>query len=295
MSGARGKRQGAGGEAVVADPLAASRMPFPSDRPAILSARALGKSYPTAAGTLTVLDDLEVDIYPGELVAVVGESGTGKSTLLHLLGALDRPTAGTVRFQGEDVFAKGDEDLAAFRNRAIGFVFQFHHLLPEFSALENAAMPALIGGGTFETADARARELLTTLGLEDRLDHRPSQLSGGEQQRVAVARALMNEPGLILMDEPTGNLDVATAERLHDELLRLSRDADQAFVVVTHNPTLAALADRVLRLEGGRLVEERGTLEDAEASSGLEGESSGAEKSAGDVLLEDVRESPSPE
>ncbi|WP_424519261.1 ABC transporter ATP-binding protein [Rubrivirga sp.] len=230
----------------------------------MLSARALRKSYPTAAGTLTVLDGLEADIYPGELVAVVGESGTGKSTLLHLLGALDRPTSGTVSYRGENVFEKGDEALAAFRNRAIGFVFQFHHLLPEFSAVENVAMPALIAGGTFETATPRAQQLLTQLGLGDRLDHRPSQLSGGEQQRVAVARALMNEPGLVLMDEPTGNLDVKTAERLHDEILRLSRDADQAFVVVTHNPTLADLADRVLRLEGGRLVD------GAEPASALE-------------------------
>ena len=226
-------------------------------RDPILSARGLGKSYPTATGALEVLADLDADIYPGELVAIVGESGTGKSTLLHLLGALDRPTAGGVTFRGEDVFAKGDEALAAFRNRAIGFVFQFHHLLPEFSALENVAMPALIAGGTFATATPRATELLQMLGLGARLDHRPSQLSGGEQQRVAVARALMNEPGLVLMDEPSGNLDTKTAETLHDELLRLSRDADQAFVVVTHNPALAALADRVLRLDGGRLVDDR--------------------------------------
>ncbi|MEM0962804.1 MAG: ABC transporter ATP-binding protein [Bacteroidota bacterium] len=231
--------------------------PSPTSPQPILQARGIGKTYPTASGGLTVLDGLDLDVFAGELVAVVGESGTGKSTLLHLLGALDRPTAGTVTFRGEDVFAKGDEDLAAFRNRAIGFVFQFHHLLPEFTALENVSMPALIAGGTFESSDGRARQLLTTMGLGDRLDHRPSQLSGGEQQRVAVSRALMNEPGLVLMDEPTGNLDVNTAERLHDELLRLSRDADQAFVVVTHNPTLAALADRVLRLQGGRLVEER--------------------------------------
>ncbi len=225
------------------------------DRPAILAGRGLGKSYPTATGDLRVLGGLDLDIWPGELVAVVGESGTGKSTLLHLLGALDRPTEGALQFRGEDVFAKDDAALAAFRNRAIGFVFQFHHLLPEFNALENVAMPALIAGGTFETADGRARQLLTMLGLGARMDHRPSQLSGGEQQRVAVARALMNEPGLVLMDEPSGNLDVATAQTLHDELLRLSRDADQAFVVVTHNPALAALADRVLALDGGRLVD----------------------------------------
>ena len=255
--------EGTGGEAPRPDSTpepASAHSPFPiphsPGRQPILQARALGKSYATASGPLAVLDGLDLDIWPGELVAVVGESGTGKSTLLHLLGALDRPTAGTVSYRGENVFEKGDEALAAFRNRAIGFVFQFHHLLPEFTAMENVAMPALIAGGTFETAGPRARDLLTLLGLGDRLDHRPSQLSGGEQQRVAVARSLMNEPGLVLMDEPTGNLDVKTAERLHDEVLRLSRDADQAFVVVTHNPALAALADRVLRLEGGRLVEE---------------------------------------
>ena len=248
-----GMRDGAGAEAV---PEAASRAARPASLQPILSARDLGKEYPTATGGLRVLEGLDADVYPGELVAVVGESGTGKSTLLHLLGALDRPSEGTVTFRGEDVFAKGDEALAAFRNRSIGFVFQFHHLLPEFTALENASMPALIAGGTFASAAPRARGLLEALGLGGRLDHRPSQLSGGEQQRVAVARALMNEPGLVLMDEPSGNLDTKTAERLHDELLRLSRDADQAFVVVTHNPALAALADRVLRLEGGRLVEE---------------------------------------
>ena len=234
-----------------------SPIPGPGRQAApILSGRGLVKEYPTATGALRVLGGLDVDVYPGELVAVVGESGTGKSTLLHLLGALDRPTEGAVTYRGEDVFAKGDEALAAFRNRAIGFVFQFHHLLPEFTALENVAMPALIAGGTFETADGRARRLLSGLGLADRLDHRPSELSGGEQQRVAVARALMNEPGLVLMDEPSGNLDVKTAEALHHELRRLSRDADQAFVIVTHNPALAALADRVLRLDGGRLVHE---------------------------------------
>ena len=227
----------------------------------VLEARGLGKRYPTATGGLDVLAGADVEVRAGELVAVVGESGTGKSTLLHLLGALDRPTAGTVRYRPapgadwEDVFALDDEALAAFRNRAIGFVFQFHHLLPEFDAVENVAMPALIAGGSLEDAAPRAHDLLRGLGLGDRLTHRPSQLSGGEQQRVAVARALMNRPGLVLMDEPSGNLDTKTAERLHDELRRLSRADDQAFVIVTHNPTLAALADRTLTLEGGRLVE----------------------------------------
>ena len=239
---------------VVASETVDSQSP-PDTLPPILSARGLGKSYPTATGALQVLDGLDVDVFPGELVAIVGESGTGKSTLLHLLGALDRPTEGTVRYRGDDVFAKGDESLAAFRNRAIGFVFQFHHLLPEFTAVENVEMPALIAGSSMEAARPRAEELLRSLGLGARLDHRPSQLSGGEQQRVAVARALMNRPGLVLMDEPSGNLDTKTADALHEELRRLTHAADQAFVVVSHNPALAALADRVLHLEGGTLVE----------------------------------------
>ncbi|MEM1054127.1 MAG: ABC transporter ATP-binding protein [Bacteroidota bacterium] len=222
-------------------------------REPVLSARGLVKRYPTADGELEVLSGLDLDIVPGEMVAVVGESGTGKSTLLHLLGALDRPTFGTVHFRGDNVFEKGDEALARFRNQSLGFVFQFHHLLPEFSALENVEMPALIAGRDFSEARVRARSLLDGLGLAERLDHRPSQLSGGEQQRVAVARSLMNRPGLVLMDEPTGNLDVTTATRLHDELRRLAQEEDAAFVIVTHNPSLAALADRVLRLEAGRL------------------------------------------
>jgi lipoprotein-releasing system ATP-binding protein len=219
----------------------------------ILQAEGLIKRYPTADGALEVLSGLDLTIYPGEMVAIVGESGTGKSTLLHLLGALDRPTAGAVRYRGEDVFAQKDEALAAFRNRAIGFVFQFHHLLPEFTALENVMMPALIAGQRLEAARPRAEELLALLGLSARADHRPSQLSGGEQQRVAVARALMNRPGLVLADEPTGNLDTRTAEVLHDELRRLASLHEQAFLVVTHNPALAALADRVLELRDGRL------------------------------------------
>ena len=234
--------------------------PTVASREPLLVADGLGKQYPGAEAPLVVLDGVDAAIYPGELVAVVGESGTGKSTLLHLLGALDRPTSGTVRYRSapgapfEDVFRLDDEALAAFRNRAIGFVFQFHHLLPEFTAVENVEMPALIARRGGPDARRRAVDLLEGLGLGERLDHRPSQLSGGEQQRVAVARALMNRPGLVLMDEPTGNLDTRTAGLLHDELRRLSRSDDQAFVVVTHNPALAALADRILRLDGGRLV-----------------------------------------
>ena len=224
-----------------------------SSAPPILEAEGLVKRYSTAGGYLEVLSGLDLTVRAGEMVAVVGESGTGKSTLLHLLGALDRPTAGHVLFRSEDVFAQKDEALAAFRNRAIGFVFQFHHLLPEFTALENVAMPALIAGEGLDAARPRATELLALLGLGARADHRPSQLSGGEQQRVAVARALMNRPGLVLADEPTGNLDTRTAEKLHDEIRRLASTQDQAFVVVTHNPALAALADRVLELREGRL------------------------------------------
>ncbi len=224
----------------------------------LLTARGMVKRYRTARGELEVLGGVDLDVYAGEMVAVVGESGTGKSTLLHLLGALDRPTEGRVHYQGEDVYAQGDEPLAAWRNRAVGFVFQFHHLLPEFTALENVAMPALIAGQSVREARPRAADLLARFGLAERAEHRPSELSGGEQQRVAVARALMNRPGLVLADEPTGNLDEKTADRLHDEMRGLVDGAEgaapeHALVVVTHNPALAARADRVLRLEGGTL------------------------------------------
>ncbi len=222
----------------------------------LLEVENLKKSYPTGGGDrLEVLRGVSFAVHRGEVVAIVGESGTGKSTLLHLLGALDRPDSGTVHFDGHDIFLKDDDALAAFRNRSVGFIFQFHHLLPEFTALENVAMPGLIQGLSLEAARPRVLELLRQLGLEARADHRPSALSGGEQQRVAVARALMNRPGLILADEPTGNLDTKTAEALHDEILRLSRTTGQTFVLVTHNPALAAIADRVLCIENG-LIEE---------------------------------------
>jgi lipoprotein-releasing system ATP-binding protein len=217
----------------------------------------LWKSYPTGSGgRLEVLQGVELSVAAGEVVAIVGESGTGKSTLLHLLGALDRPDRGEVRYHGENIFDKDDEALATFRNRTIGFVFQFHHLLPEFTALENVAMPALIQGYRLREVRQRALELLALLGLADRADFRPSMLSGGEQQRVAVARALMNRPAVVLADEPTGNLDVRTADTLHREILRLSREVGQTFIIATHNLSLAALADRVLRLEQGRLIPE---------------------------------------
>ncbi|MEM8484080.1 MAG: ABC transporter ATP-binding protein [Bacteroidota bacterium] len=222
----------------------------------LLAVEDLRKAYKTGdGGTLEVLRGMSFSVEKGQVVAVVGESGAGKSTLLHLLGALDRPSSGTVYFGGEDIYQKDDEALARFRNRSIGFVFQFHHLLPEFTALENVAMPALIQNKPLDEVQDRAANLLELLGLKERVSHRPGQMSGGEKQRVAVARALMNEPGLVLADEPTGNLDVKTAESLHHELIRLSRTFQQSFVIVTHNPAFAKMADRVLTIEQGLLKE----------------------------------------
>jgi lipoprotein-releasing system ATP-binding protein len=222
----------------------------------LVTVKDLHKSYVTAGGgSLPVLAGINLEVERGQVVAIVGESGTGKSTLLHLIGALDRPDQGQVLFEGKEIFGRSDADLARFRNDSIGFVFQFHHLLPEFSALENVAMPGLIRKTSMSEAKNRAADLLGQLGLADRMEHMPSELSGGEQQRVAVARALMNAPALVLADEPTGNLDARTSERLHAELVGLSRDMGQTFVIVTHNPDLASRADRVLRLEGGMLTE----------------------------------------
>ncbi len=224
----------------------------------LLEVTGISKSYPNASGgRLQVLKDVSLSVTKGEMIAVVGESGTGKSTLLHLIGALDRPDEGSIRFNGEEVFSKSDEELSAFRNTSIGFVFQFHHLLPEFSALENVTMPALIKKTPLKEARDRAVELLVQLGLEERQEHRPSELSGGEKQRVAVARALMNNPDLILADEPTGNLDTGTAEKLHVEIVRLCAEIGQTFIVVTHNPAFAELSDRVLTLADGKLYDGR--------------------------------------
>jgi lipoprotein-releasing system ATP-binding protein len=232
----------------------------PSAGPAgvpFLDVQNLSKSYPTGqSDRLVVLDGVNLTVEPGQLIAIVGESGTGKSTLLHLLGALDRPDSGTVRYRGEAIFDHPDEQLSAFRNTSVGFVFQFHHLLPEFSALENVMMPALVARRPRKQSEERATELLESFGLADRLGHRPGELSGGEKQRVAIARAMMNAPDVILADEPTGNLDARTADRLHDEIAHLARDLGQTVIVVTHNPDFAALADRTVRLENGRLYEE---------------------------------------
>ena len=224
--------------------------------PRLLEVEGLRKSYPTGDGSvLEVLSGMTFSVDKGEVVAVVGESGAGKSTLLHLLGALDRPSEGTILFDGENIFQKDDEELARFRNTSIGFVFQFHHLLPEFTALENVAMPSLIQSKSMDSVQERAASLLDLLGLKERMTHRPGQMSGGEKQRVAVARALMNEPKLVLADEPTGNLDIQTAEILHQELIRLSRTFNQTFVIVTHNTSFAQMADRVLTIERGQIKE----------------------------------------
>ena len=213
----------------------------------------VAKGYGSGPARVEVLRGLDLTLRTGEMVAIVGESGVGKSTLLHLLGGLDRPDAGEYRFRGEAVFERPPDALAAFRGRHIGFVFQFHHLLPEFTALENVAMPLLIGRCRAGDAFGRAEALLAELGLGERLAHRPGALSGGEQQRVAVARALASSPRVLLADEPTGNLDFETGARLHDLLRRLNEERRLTVVVVTHNERLASACDRTLRLLGGRL------------------------------------------
>jgi lipoprotein-releasing system ATP-binding protein len=221
---------------------------------ALVSARSLTKSYRIPAGEVPVLLGVDLDVAPGEMVAIVGASGVGKSTLLHVLGTLDRPDGGSLRIAGEDVLALPEPRRCVFRNRTLGFVFQFHHLLPEFSALENVTMPLLIAGRPVEEARRRARELLEEVGLGGRTDHRPGALSGGEQQRVAVARALVASPRALLADEPTGDLDRATGQRLHETLRALVRARGLTVVVVTHNEELARGCDRVLALAGGRLL-----------------------------------------
>jgi len=222
---------------------------------AILEAVALRKVYQGGDGTpIQVLTGVDLAVSRGEFVAIVGASGSGKSTLLHLLGALDLPSGGTVRLDGQVYAEQGPAQLAAIRNRKVGFVFQFHHLLREFTALENVMMPLLIAGEEETRARSRAEELLAAVGLAGRMSHRPSALSGGEQQRAAVARALVADPLVVLADEPSGNLDYGNSERLHELFARLSREFETALVVVTHNRLLAGRADRVLSLEGGRLV-----------------------------------------
>ena len=221
----------------------------------VLEAHDLWKSYRGGdGGLLHILSGVGLEVSRGEMVAVVGASGAGKSTLLHLLGALDQPTKGFVVLAGQPVQGGSEEALAKLRNRSVGFIFQFHHLLREFSAIENVMLPLRISGVDERTARIRAEELLARVGLSGRMLHRPAELSGGEQQRTAVARALATDPAVILADEPTGNLDHANAERLHELFVELVRDMEIGMVVVTHNRSLAGRAHRVLLLENGRLV-----------------------------------------
>jgi lipoprotein-releasing system ATP-binding protein len=228
--------------------------PQPQPGEPILAGRQLRKVYREEVGSeLTILDGVDIEVQAGEAVAIIGASGAGKSTLLHLLGCLDRPTSGEVLLAGSSVAGLPQTQLAAVRNRQIGFVFQFHHLLREFTALENVMMPMLIGGTPRTAASGRARDLLEQVGLAARLGHKSSELSGGEQQRVAVARALANRPAVVLADEPSGNLDTHTSAQLHELFFRLRRDHGVALVLATHNHELAARADRVLEVRDGTL------------------------------------------
>lgn len=217
-----------------------------------LIARNIHKSF----GKLHVLNGVNLEIGEAELVAIIGPSGAGKSTLLQILGSLSKPDQGEVIFQNRDFAKLSSNELAQIRNKEIGYVFQFHHLLPEFSALENVSIPALIGGTSKRQAYLKAEELLTHLGLKDRLHHKPSELSGGEQQRVAVARALVNQPSILLADEPSGNLDSVNREELHKILLMLRKELNITILVVTHENNLATLADRTLLMQDGNIVEE---------------------------------------
>jgi len=216
----------------------------------MLTAKGIVKKF----GDLSVLNGVDLHIEKGEIISIVGSSGAGKTTLLQILGTLDKPNSGNVLLNGVDPFSLSNNQLSKFRNKEIGFVFQFHQLLPEFSALENVLMPALIGGKSIKETTDRGMELLSKLGLENRASHRPGALSGGEQQRVAVARALMNNPSVIFADEPSGNLDSKNAQELHELFLDLRKEFGQTFVIVTHNSELAAMADRTLHMQDGSII-----------------------------------------
>ena len=217
----------------------------------ILSAEDIIKKYYIGDSVLEVLMGVNLDLHEGQVIAIVGESGAGKSTLLHLLGMLDYPTSGQLKFNGENLSEKSESDLAHFRNNQVGFIFQFHHLLPEFNAFENVMMPALIAGKNSAATDQRVEYLLDRVGLSKRFNHRPGELSGGELQRVAVARALVNEPSIVLADEPSGNLDHRNSEMLHNLIWELARENSYSFVIVTHDLSLAKKADRLMLLSEG--------------------------------------------
>ena len=237
-------------------PTANSRAAAGVRRGAAVSVKNLTKVYPHSGRDIVVLRGLNFELRPGEVASVVGASGVGKSTLLHVLGTLDTPTSGTIMFDGVNVTAMGPTRLAEFRNNEIGFVFQFHHLLPEFTALENAMMPGLINRLPRATAAERATAMLRRLGLAERLTHRPGELSGGEQQRVALARALLLRPRLLLADEPTGNLDTKTGREMHELFFELNRELEMTILIVTHNDELAARTPRKLRMADGLIVEQ---------------------------------------
>lgn len=236
-----------------------------NSREALIHIEDLHKSYYDGESELPVLQGVDFTVHPSEMLAIVGASGVGKSTLLHIIGALDRPTIGSVFYERQDIFALPDKELARFRNKRIGFVFQFHHLLPEFTALENVVMSAIIAkqwrgdsntpSKTENNIDERARELLAYVGLSERLTHYPSQLSGGERQRVAIARALMNQPKVVLADEPTGNLDQRSSDAMLELLWKLNAQSGQTFIIVTHNQELAERADRIVHLVDGKISE----------------------------------------
>ena len=216
----------------------------------MLIGRNISKSY----GDLTVLDNLDIEIHKDEIAAIVGKSGSGKSTLLHILGTLDLPDTGSIEISGVEITTLNDKELAQFRNERIGFIFQFHHLLAEFTALENVCLPAFISGKNEAATKSRAKELLSYLDLSERFEHKPGQLSGGEQQRVAIARALINQPDVVLADEPTGNLDDHTSDDLFNQLLKLRDDFGQTFVLVTHSKDIAARCDRTFTLSNKQLA-----------------------------------------
>ncbi|HJV65026.1 MAG TPA: ABC transporter ATP-binding protein [Geomonas sp.] len=221
----------------------------------LLEVKEVYKTYGGNGAKVEVLKGVNLEVQQGDTIALVGPSGAGKSTLLHVMGTIDRPSSGKVLFDGQDIFNLSDQPLAAFRNKSIGFVFQFHHLLPEFTALENVMMPLLIGGEKRSRVEGRARELLESVGLAHRVTHRPGELSGGEQQRVAIARALVRSPRLLLADEPTGNLDMKTSEEVHDLLYSIQKSTGISLVIVTHNERLAAGMARTIRLVDGNIVE----------------------------------------
>jgi lipoprotein-releasing system ATP-binding protein len=226
----------------------------------IITVRGLAKSFWNDGLEIAVLKDVNFEIQEGEVVAIVGPSGIGKSTLLNLLGTLDRPDSGTIDYEGRNPFALSDPEVARFRNTHIGFVFQFHHLLPEFTALENVMIPAMISNRDYKTAENLAREMLARVGLAERVTHRPAMLSGGERQRVAIARALVNNPLVVLADEPTGNLDSGNSELLLDLILELNREFKRTFIIATHNQEIANKSHRVLEFSKGSFLKEISNL-----------------------------------